>query len=114
MSAGLSLRRMRWRCHWRVGVLLDVAASEGEDSEVNREERKRGEIGDFIVVVVVIDSAEDILWRSFFFAQSWLDDMEIFSQDRIFIIEKYDRFSCYSGCSDVERRLKTRGSSGEV
>lgn len=36
---------------------------DNEDSEVYREERKRGEIRDFIVVV---DSAEDILWRTFF------------------------------------------------
>lgn len=56
MSAGLSLRSMRWRCHCRVFVVVNVEV-EGEDSEVNREESKRGEIGDFIVVV----SAEVIL-----------------------------------------------------
>ena len=69
MSAGLSLRSMRWRCHCRVGILFEATEMgvEGEDSEVNREERKRGEISDFIVVVV---SAEDILCVGVcFFAQ---------------------------------------------
>lgn len=64
MSEGLSLRRMRWRCHCRVDESIEVVESdvEGEDSEANREERKRGEIGDFIVVVAVAaTSAEDIL-----------------------------------------------------
>lgn len=68
MSAGLSLRSMRWRCHCRVGILFVVVnvEVEGEDSEVNREESKRGEIGDFIVVV----SAEVILGvGASFFAQ---------------------------------------------
>lgn len=55
-----------------MGWLFEAVESdvEGEDSEVNSEARKRGETGDFIVVVVV-DSAEDILC-----GQPLVDDMK--------------------------------------
>lgn len=61
MSAGLSLRSMRCKCHCWVCKLFDAIerGAEGEeDSDANREERKRGEIDDFIVI-----SEVDILGR---------------------------------------------------